>query len=48
MLVPLMAMKRPACGRSSYAKFGEQFPSARVRVGQAHVLNTVFIFVKAA
>ena len=47
MLVPLMAMKRPACGRSSYAKFGEQFPSARVR-GQAHVLNTVFIFVKAA
>ena len=47
MLVPLMAMKRPACGRSSYAKFGEHFPSAQVR-GQAHVLDTASIFVKAA
>jgi hypothetical protein len=43
MLVALMVLKRPAWDRSSYAKFGEQFPLARVR-DQAHVLNFEYSF----
>ena len=47
ILMTLVVFKRPAYNRSSYTKFGEQFPSVREE-GQAHVLNTVCIFVKAA